>query len=163
MSGTTQFQPQDQLPPAQQFQPQQTVEQMPPTLPQQEQPPPTTEQLQPLQPQEQPLAPQSQAVPAAARTAPASDAAPAASARQMGAIGYLLMMIVFSLPIIGLVMAFVWALGPNWSRARRRFALAQLILWGLFIAGCIAFYIFNIGLIIEQINVIIELIKVIRA
>ncbi|MEL7624368.1 MAG: zinc ribbon domain-containing protein [Clostridiales bacterium] len=78
------------------------------------------------------------AAPAAAPAyAAASAAAPSygrpANPPPMGVIGYFLTMLVFYIPIVGLVLACVWAFGQNPNQSRKNFARAQILVWALLI------------------------------
>lgn len=78
---------------------------------------------------------------AAPAAAPAYAAAPVAAPSYgrpanpppMGVIGYFLTMLVFYIPIVGLVLAFVWAFGQNPNQSRKKFARAQILVWALLI------------------------------
>ncbi len=82
------------------------------------------------------------AAPMAAAPAPAPYGK-AANPRPMSVIGYLLTMLAFSIPIVGLVLAFLWAFGQNASLNRRNFARAQIIVWALILLIVILCFIFG--------------------
>ncbi|HCS73446.1 MAG TPA: hypothetical protein DIW17_06185 [Clostridiales bacterium] len=99
------------------------------------------------QPQPQPVKPiQSQPAavePAAYQsqqqyTAPAQTAAKAASNETLGVFGYILTMLGLSIPIVGIILVFVWAFGANTNLARKNFSRAVLILGVIGIVFAIA-------------------------
>jgi len=71
---------------------------------------------------------------------------------------YLFMVLVFSVPLAGAVIAsmwaFGWALGKNDKKNRRDFALAQFIVSAAFILAFLVFYIVNFSAMNELFKVI---------
>lgn len=74
----------------------------------------------------------------------------------MGLMGFVLTMIVFAVPVVGIMLAFVWALGKKTAQNRKDFARAQLIVWGVFLIASLVFYILNMGALNELIKVILS-------
>ena len=81
---------------------------------------------------------------------------PAPEEKPMKVIGYLLTLFVFTLPLIGIVMAFLWALGKKTKRNLKRLATAQLILWGIGLALTISLYIAKFQMINALIRLILD-------
>jgi len=102
-----------------------------------------------------PESPQAGAVPEAIPT-PAPVSAPAQSEKPMGFMGYLLTLVVFALPLIGQIAAFLWAFGKNTRRSRKNLAAAQLIVWILCFAGALAFYILHFDAVNELTKLILS-------
>lgn len=67
----------------------------------------------------------------------------------MSVFAYVITMLAFSLPIIGIVLAFVWAFNKNIRQPRRTFARAQLIIWLLFVVLAVLAFAFGGELVIE--------------
>ena len=92
--------------------------------------------------------------------APANDSSSAYAQvpdnKTVGAAGYFFMLLAFSIPILGFILAFLWAFGKKTPRTRKAVALAQLVLWGIFLAGILVFYILNFKALNELIKVILS-------
>lgn len=91
-------------------------------------------QPQPSQPQpvyqQAPPPPQQYYAQQPIQHAPPQQPAPR-DASPISTIKYLLFMLAFSVPILGLVLAFMWAFGKSSGISLRNFARAQLIVWAL--------------------------------
>jgi len=77
-------------------------------------------------------------------------------AKAMNAFDYTLALILFSIPLVGIALAFVWALGKKTSKARRDLSLARLIVWGIVLIIALVFYIMNFNAVNELVKVIIS-------
>ena len=67
----------------------------------------------------------------------------------MSVIGYVFTMLAFSVPILGLVLAFRWAFRANTGLNRRNFARAMLVMWGLVVVLGIAAFLLGGDLVFE--------------
>ena len=119
-----------------------------------EAPPPAPMAPQPL--------PQAPAMPAPERPAPPPAPVPAAEAEKMPLRfwDYLLMLLVFSVPLAGTVIAsmwaFGWALGKKTKKDRRDFALAQFVVSAAFILAFLVFYFVNFSAMNEFFKVMLS-------
>ena len=84
--------------------------------------------------------------------------APAPAPAPLRFLDYLLMVLVFSVPLAGALAAsmwaFGWALGKNPKKDRKAFALAQFVVKAAFILAFLAFYFVNFNAMNELIKVI---------
>ena len=115
------------------------------------------QQFQAPQPTAQPPLPQCSAAPASQAVpvvAPVPIASPAPDEKPMNTMGYLLMLLVFSVPLAGVAAAFLWAFGKKTAKARKNLALARLIVWGIFFIAALVFYILNFRALNELVKVI---------
>ena len=88
------------------------------------------------------------------------DVAPATPEKPIGTIGYFLTLLLFAIPIVGIVVAFLWALGKKTGKSRKSLAIAQLILWGICLVGILVWYILNFSAANDLFKEIIEVIKI---
>jgi len=96
-------------------------------------------------------APAPQAVPV---DAPVPIASPAPDEKPMNTMGYLLTLLVFSVPLVGVAVAFLWVFGKKTAKTRKNLALARLIVWGGFFIAALVFYILNFRALNELVKVI---------
>jgi len=103
------------------------------------------------------------AVAAAPQPEPDPDPAPPAPAAEPASLrfwDYLLMVLAFSVPLAGAVIAsmwaFGWALGKNPKKNRKDFALAQFIVKAAFILAFLVFYFVNFSAVNEFIKVMLS-------
>jgi len=75
-------------------------------------------------------------------------------------LDYLLMILVFSVPLVGAVIAsmwaFGWALGGKTKKDRKAFALAQFVVKAAFILAFLVFYFVNFNAMNEFIKVMLS-------
>ena len=69
-------------------------------------------------------------------------------------VGYTLTLLLFAIPVVGIVFAFIWALSKKTMPIRKRLALAQLIVWGIILVGILTYYIVNFSALNALIKVI---------
>ena len=72
----------------------------------------------------------------------------------MNTMGYLLTLLVFSVPLAGVAVALLWVFGKKTAKTRKSLALAQLIVWGIFFIAALVFYILNFRALNELVKVI---------
>ncbi len=75
---------------------------------------------------------------------------------QLGVFGYVLTMLALSIPIIGVILTFVWAFGAKTNRARKNYCRAVLIVGGLFLLLAIVGFVVNYSALMELITVLLE-------
>jgi len=84
---------------------------------------------------------------------------PAAGARPLRFWDYLFMVFVFSVPLVGVLVAsmwaFSWGLGKKTKKDRKAFSLAQFIVQVLFIVAFLVFYILNFRALNELFKVVL--------
>ena len=98
--------------------------------------------------------------PAAAAGPQPGPRAPAAEPAPLRFLDYLIMVLVFSVPLIGTVIAsmwaFGWALGKKSKKNRRDFALAQFIVKAAFILAFLVLYFVNFSAMNELFKVMLR-------
>ncbi|MGI6404009.1 MAG: hypothetical protein ACOX0K_07360 [Oscillospiraceae bacterium] len=95
--------------------------------------------------------------PPAAAAPPAPDTAkPAQNNTYLGVFGYVITMLALSLPVIGIVLAFVWAFGAKTNLARKNFCRGVLILSGLFLILAIIGFVANYSALMALIQLLLE-------
>jgi cation transport ATPase len=62
---------------------------------------------------------------------------------QLGVFGYVITMLALSVPILGLILVFVWAFGAKTNLARKNFCRGVLIVSGIFLALAVTGFILN--------------------
>ena len=121
-------------------------------------PPPPSQPVQ--QPAYQPPQPVYQTQPQVAVAAPAPAPAPAAAApvveTQLSVFGYILTMLGISLPIIGIILTFVWAFGAKTNKARKNYCRAVLILTGIFLLLTIVGIVTSASTLMPLIEILFE-------
>jgi ABC-type sugar transport system permease subunit len=88
-------------------------------------------------------------------TAAENVAKPAQNNSQLSVLGYVLTMLALSLPIIGIILAFVWAFGAKTNLARKNFCRAVLILSGMFLLITIVGVVANYSALAELIGLLL--------
>jgi len=73
---------------------------------------------------------------------------------------YLFMVFVFSVPLLGVLVASMWAfgwgLGKKTKKNRKAFSLAQFIVQALLLAACLTFYVMHFGALNEFFKVVLS-------
>jgi len=72
--------------------------------------------------------------------------------KPVGAVGYFFILLLFSIPIVGIVLAFLWAFGKKTPFTRKAIAQAQLVLWAVIYVGALIIYILNFSVLNEFIK-----------
>jgi len=75
---------------------------------------------------------------------------------QLGVFGYVITILALLLPIVGVILAFVWAFGTKTNRARKNLCRAVIIVGGLFLLLAIVSFIVNYSAFMELITVLLE-------
>ena len=83
-------------------------------------------------------------------------AKPAENNVQLSVFGYVLTMLALSVPIIGIILAFVWAFGAKTNRARKNYCRAVLIISGMFLLLAIIGFVANYSALIQLIKLLLE-------
>ncbi len=75
---------------------------------------------------------------------------------QLSVMGYVLTMLAISVPIIGVILTFVWAFGSKTNRARKNYCRAVLVLAGLSLLLVIVFFALNYSTFMQFSSVLTE-------
>ena len=132
------------------------AEQAPPPPPPVSQPVQQQPAYQPPQPVYQAPQPQVAVATPAPAPAPAVIAAPVADNTQLSVFGYILTMLGISIPIVGMILTFVWAFGSKTNKARKNYCRAVLILTAIFLLLTIVGIVTSASTLMPLIEILFE-------